>query len=200
MGNMVWDGVAIRPERVTWRDHGPEPVAGQEAQGAVAPLPQFAPAAPVAGLAPGVRVATARGWKRIEMLEPGERVMTRDNGLVAVVAVAKRRAAAAAVVTLRTGDVPGLDGTVALGAGTAVLWSGRRVDEALGTREGLLAAREIGGTALGEQGFVTLFLPVLGRQEVIFAEGMAVATALPDGGTPARPVLCRAAAQRVLRA
>jgi hypothetical protein len=46
---------------------------------------------------------------------------------------------------------------------------------------------------------VTLFLPVLARQEVIFAEGMAVGSALPAGGRPARSTLSRTEAQRVLR-
>jgi hypothetical protein len=200
MGILVLDGPAVRPDRATRRDQGQVPVVVLEAAEAIALAPLAKAAEPVAGLAPGVRVATARGWRRIEALEPGDRVMTRDNGLVTVVAVAKRRAAAAAVVTLQPGDVRGLDATVALGSGTAVLWTGGRVDEALGTREGLLAARDLGTGTVAEQGFVTLFLPVLARQEVIFAEGMAVATALPEGGLPARPCLTRAEAQRVLRA
>jgi hypothetical protein len=153
----------------------------------------------VAGLAAGVRIATARGWRRVESLVPGDRLMTRDNGMATLAALQRRRVAAEAVVTLRPGDVRGLGADVMLGAGTLVLWTGSRVDEILGTREGLLAARDLGAAPTGEPGFVTLFLPVLARQEMIFAEGMTVASALTEDGLPARPSLSRSEALRVLR-
>jgi hypothetical protein len=193
----VLDGVFVRPGATVQGESGHAPGIGFAAVPWSVPEPDRGEM--VAGLAPGVRIATARGWRPVETLAPGDRIMTRDNGLVTVVLLDRRRATAGAVVTLRPGDVRGLDGEVMLGAGTGVLWTGSRIDEVSGSREGLLAARDLDAVPTGGQGFVTLFLPVLARQEVIFAEGMAVASALPAGGLPARPALSRCEALRVLR-
>jgi hypothetical protein len=153
----------------------------------------------VAGLGPGTRIASTRGLRRIEALEPGDRLITRDNGFVAVTAVLRRRVAAAAVTVLHAGAVRGLTEDITLGRGQGLLWTGRRVSEALGTREGFLCAGDLSPEADTAEGFVTLFLPVLARQEVIVAEGVALASALPPDGQPARQVLTRDVARRVLR-
>jgi hypothetical protein len=193
------DGEFVRPQVNVPQDRGHWP--GIRVEPGPWEMPSTLPDTdePVAGFATGVRIATAKGWRRVESLQPGERIMTRDNGLVCLCALERRRALAGAVLMLRPGDVRGLEGEVTLGAGTGVLWTGGRVDEVLGTREGLLAARDLDAAPMGGEGFVTLFLPVLARQEVIFAEGMAVGSALPAGGRPARTMLSRNEAQRVLR-
>jgi hypothetical protein len=195
----VLDGMVIPPETSVPRETRQWPEIGAESPARAVVAPRDGLSEPVAGLAAGVRIATARGWRRVEALEPGDRLMTRDNGLATLVALQRRRVAAQAVLTLRPGDVRGLDADVLLGAGTEVLWTGRRVDEILGTREGLLAVRDLGAAPTGEPGFITLFLPVLARQEMFFAEGMAVASALPEDGRPARHSLSRSEALRVLR-
>ncbi len=152
-----------------------------------------------AGICPGARIATARGYRRIEVLEPGERVMTRDNGLVPVIAVSRLRVTAGAVVTLAAGSVRGLEAELALGSGQGILWTGHRVEEALGSREGFLRVCDLDSRAADATGFVTLFQPVLARQEVIFCEGIGLASALPEGCIPARPALSEDEARRVLR-
>jgi hypothetical protein len=151
------------------------------------------------GICPGARIATARGYRRIEALESGERVMTRDNGLVPVMAVRRVRVAAGAVVTLAAGLLRGLEAEVALGSGQGILWTGHRVEEALGSREGLLRVCDLVSHAAEVTGFVTLFQPVLARQEIIFCEGVGLASSLPEGGVPARRALSEDEARRVLR-
>lgn len=162
-------------------------------------VPQGATGAALAGICPGARIATARGYRRIEALEPGERVMTRDNGLVPVVAVRRVRVAAGAIVTLSAGSLRGLEAELALGAGQGILWTGHRVEEALGSREGFLRVGDMVGHGIDATGFVTLFQPVLARQEVIFCEGIGLASALPEGAIPARRALTEDEARRVLR-
>jgi hypothetical protein len=157
------------------------------------------PVEPVAGICPGARIATARGYRRIEVLEPGERVMTRDNGLVPVMTVRRVRVPAGAVVTLTAGSLRGLEAELALGSGQGILWTGHRVEEALGSREGFLRVCDLDSRAAEASGFVTLFQPVLARQEVIFCEGVGLASALPEGGVPARRALSEDEARRVLR-
>ncbi len=154
----------------------------------------------VAGICPGARIATARGYRRIEALDPGDRVMTRDNGLVAVLEVRRVRAPMGAVVTLAAGSMRGLEVEMTVGTGQGLLWTGARVAEALGTREGFIRVGDMVGQRDGGAGFVTLFQPVLARQEVIFCEGVSLASALPEGGKPARPALTEDEARRVLRA
>jgi hypothetical protein len=171
---------------------------GRERVG-VAALPPVALGEAVAGLGPGTRIATSRGLRRIESLEPGERVITRDNGFAEVAGIWRQRVSAASVVTIKGGVLRGLCGEILLGRGQGLLWSGKRVSEALGTREGFLAAGDLMSEPDVAVGFVTLFLPVMARQEVIFAEGVALASALPPDGLPARQILSQDQARRVLR-
>ena len=178
------------------------PVSGEKVSPAFlpAPAPVDRVEGDVAGICPGARIATARGYRRIEVLEPGERVMTRDNGLVPVVAVRRVRVSAGSVVALAAGSIRGLDADMTLGLGQGLLWTGLRVEEALGSREGFLRVGDIIAQRDVATGFVTLFQPVLARQEVIFCEGVGLASALPEGGVPARRALTEDEARRVLRA
>jgi hypothetical protein len=192
------DQGVVRPDDqvLLWRGQAPLVRPGHPGEAAIGPAFD----AGVAGFGPGVRIATARGYRRVEALQPGERVLTRDNGFAEVLDVRRQRAAAACVVDLLPGVIRGLAGAVTVGAGQGILWVGERVADALGTREGLLRACDLGAMAEAAEGFVTLFLPVLARHEVIFAEGMATESGLPAGAQRARPVMTQDQARRVLRA
>jgi hypothetical protein len=177
----------------------PAPVRVPLQTGDASAVANRVPVEAVAGICPGARIATARGYRRIEVLEPGERVMTRDNGLVPVMAVRRVRVAAGAVMTLAAGALRGLESEVVLGSGQGILWTGHRVEEALGSREGFLRVCDLVSQGAEATGFVTLFQPDMGRQEVIFCEGIGLASALPEGGVPARRALSEDEARRVLR-
>lgn len=182
---------------------GPGAVVGPNV-GALALADTVEPAGPCATLPLDAPVTTDRGDLALACIRPGQRVLTRDNGLQAVRAVVRRVAPTCGLdraVRMRA-PFGGLHSDLVVVAPHRVLYVGTEAEYLFGSEEVLIEAGHLGhgSVALSEPGLGPLCLAqlVFDRHEIIRVGGAWSESLLlpaqagpppPGHERPARPVL-----------
>ncbi|WP_413873202.1 Hint domain-containing protein [Albidovulum sp.] len=158
------------------------------------------------GLAPTVLVATRSGPVPAGRLQPGDAILTRDNGYRPLVWAGQGRrgatsAAARQVVAIAPGALgPGIpERTLLLASGHGVLVDATPLLAVFGTAEALIpaAARGVALRARPPGGFVQI---LLGAHDLILADGAWVESLAPEAAFRAFPRRALALADRLLAA
>jgi hypothetical protein len=151
--------------------------------------------APLGWLGMATPVRTARGIIAAGHLQPGERVMTRDNGAVPLIGVTRLQVPGRGSLSPIRLRAPyfGQRGDILVSPDQPVLIAGPEAEYLFGDEEVLVAARHLadGQMAVAESHRAVAMGVVLdlGQPEVIEADGCALATAGPVGVAPARRLL-----------
>lgn len=150
---------------------------------------------PLAWLGMATPVRTARGLIAAGSLQPGERVMTRDNGAVPLIAVTRMPVPGRGSLSPIRLRAPyfGQRGDMLVSPDQPVLVSGPEAEYLFGDEEVLVAARHLAdgqmAVAEGHRAVAMGVVLDLGQPEVIEVDGCALATAGPPGVAPARRLL-----------
>lgn len=144
--------------------------------------PHGAPA--LGGIAPGTLVMTAQGARPIEALAPGDRIVTRDAGMMRLLDLRVRHLAGVRPCRIRPSalahDRPGSD--VILAPTQRVLVRGWRARALYGTRFAQVpVSRLVDGTYIARLAPRTLRViePVFEQAHIIYAGGIELAAATP---------------------
>ncbi|MCE0503789.1 Hint domain-containing protein [Roseivivax sp. GX 12232] len=127
---------------------------------------------------PGTLIRTAAGWRRVEVLEPGDLLETRDRGLAPLRWVGRERVTgqgATAPVEIPAGALPGLRRLIRVSPQHRFVLGGKAAELLFGTREVFVTALHLAGWRGIRQRAcrrVDYFHLALDRHEVIFAEGV----------------------------
>ena len=136
----------------------------------------------------GSRIATPGGLVPVEELQPGDMVLTRDDGAQPVRWIGRRRVAAVgdfAPIAFAAGAL-GAHGAVKLSPEHRVLVSGARAEVLFGEPEVLVAAKHLvnDGTIRRQVGGQVDYLHLMfDRHQVIWAEGLASESFFPGAAT-----------------
>ena len=146
----------------------------------------------IGGLAEGTTILTPMGECPIEMLGPGDHVITRDSGPCAIRWIGVRHTEAkndTPVVSLLSNSTGPDRDPLTLACDHRLLFTGQRAADLFGTPEVLVPAGSVGhdgewslgprlrpATAQPRRLFILMF----DRHELIFAGGLACETFLPD--------------------
>ena len=127
---------------------------------------------------PGTRILTETGYRPVEGLRPGDRLMTRDGGLQPLRWIGARRTLAAGqAAPIRIAPhVLGGKRPLLVSPQHRMLLAGYEAQLLFGAEEVLASARHLlggAGVTRVEGGEVTYIHLAMDRHEVIFAEGMA---------------------------
>ncbi|MEO3414724.1 Hint domain-containing protein [Roseovarius sp. CAU 1744] len=128
---------------------------------------------------PGARIQTPQGARKIETLQRGDLVLTRDNGPQPIRWLGRRTVPGLgrfAPVTVAAGALEGLAQTLTVSPQHRFLFTGYRAELLFGTSEVLVAARHlINGLNIrqAECTRVTYLHMMFDRHEVIYADGTA---------------------------
>lgn len=150
---------------------------------------------PLGWLGMATPVRTARGVVAAGQLQPGDRVVTRDNGAVPLIGVARLQVPGRGSLSPIRLRAPyfGKRGDMLVSPDQPVLVAGPEAEYLFGDEEVLVPARHLadGQMAVAEGHRATAMGVVLdlGQPEVIEADGCALATAGPVGMLPARRLL-----------
>lgn len=134
---------------------------------------------------PGTLIRTAQGDRPIEALQPGDLIVTRDNGLQPLRWVGSRTVAARgamAPIALDPAIVQGADTALLVSPQHRLLWSGPQAQMLFGEHEVLVAAQHLltnPAVRRVEGGEVTYLHLMLDRHEVIYANGAATESFYP---------------------
>lgn len=138
----------------------------------------------------GSRIATPEGLVPVEDLEPGDMVLTRDDGAQPVRWIGRRRVAATgdfAPIAFAAGCL-GDHGAVKLSPEHRVLVTGARAEILFGEEEVLVAAKHLvnDGTIRRQAGGEVEYLHLMfDRHQVIWAEGLPSESFFPGAATMA---------------